>query len=546
MIKMRNIKIKYKLPALVVLLAVLPVMLVSLIAMRLNTDAALRTSEELMQNQTEAAAKYLEDFYNWQEYGLIYASSLKMYRDYLDALAGNLSRTPAELESLSGSIEDIQQVAINTDNRISNIMLLDRQGVIAVSPDHSLKGTEAEDPEVFRKAMEGYPDAYRVVLRQNGETVLIMAQPVRNDAGQALGVIMRQIDLTEVKEYVRGLKIGSSGYLFILNRAGQFLSYANEALPELMQESPELAALSQDIAARRYTSGSRRFSYLAGGERTEAYSLVDDATGWTVTAAMPQSEIYGHSRQVNRMTLMIAAGAGLLALFAGLLFAHQITAPLSELTENLNAIADGRMEHTAVCGGKDELGDVCEAANVMSHKLKLSYSRLEASAKTDILTGLTNRAGVYEIIGAKLTDRQQAAILLDLDGFKAVNDTYGHDSGDAVLISVARILQENASESVHPARLGGDEFFLFISHYDEEAEVAALGERLLRQISTIRTALGNPVSVSASIGIAFASPEEPGREALIKKADEAMYLVKNRGKSGVLIYGGAVRGEDHR
>ncbi len=541
MTKMRNIKIKYKLPVFVMILAVIPLLIVSMIAMRLNSRSALGSSMELLKNQAEASVRFLGDFYGRQADGLIYASNLQMYVDYLTALENPGENGQAEaMEMLRRNIEDIQRVAISTDNRIDQIMLLDRQGTVAASPDQALVGTKLKDLESFDAAMKGQSGSYEVVREKSKEPMLLMGQPVKNSIGQVLGVIVRRIDLKELREYVENLRIGKNGTLFVLDGKGEPVAYGKEGLLTQIKQNQSLIAFSKKVSEKAVPVDETSFEYSVGSETLEAFARTENTTGWAVVAAMPQSEIYEYSLMVNHITLWVALAAGMLALIVGLVFAHGITAPLSELTENLNAIADGKMNYASICKGRDELAEVCSAANLMSHKLQVSYNKLAVFAKTDMLTGLLNRAGVYEVIAHTLDDRAQAAILLDLDGFKAVNDNFGHDSGDDVLVSVAAILKQDASETVYPARLGGDEFLLYFSHYDTRQQVIELGGRILEQIASIHTALGNSISVSASIGVAFSSEEEPGREILIKKADHAMYQVKQKGKSGVLVFENAL------
>ena len=134
-------------------------------------------------------------------------------------------------------------------------------------------------------------------------------------------------------------------------------------------------------------------------------------------------------------------------------------------------------------------------------------------------------------------------MLLDLDGFKNVNDSYGHDFGDAVLVSVANILKSFQDKHIYQARLGGDEFLIFISHFDKPDMVECLGQKIFEEISNIKTAIGKPISISVSIGIAFSDENDFDKQNLIKKADLAMYKVKRNGKSGVLVFNDTLKNE---
>ncbi|MEG0734241.1 GGDEF domain-containing protein, partial [Anaerorhabdus sp.] len=187
--------------------------------------------------------------------------------------------------------------------------------------------------------------------------------------------------------------------------------------------------------------------------------------------------------------------------------------------------------------GKDEFKLVCDNVNQMTDNLSHSYQRLEESAKTDILTLLPNRNAIYNVMDNLLnTQENQACILLDLDGFKYINDSLGHDYGDDVLISVAKVLRSEATETVHISRLGGDEFLLFISNYENKENVMMIAESILNKINSITTAIDKSVQVSASLGISFIDTLDNNKSQLIKKADLAMYAVKTKAKSGIEIY----------
>jgi len=129
-----------------------------------------------------------------------------------------------------------------------------------------------------------------------------------------------------------------------------------------------------------------------------------------------------------------------------------------------------------------------------------------------------------------------ALVLIDLDGFKDINDEWGHAVGDRVLIEVAARLQAFARGSDLVARLGGDEFILLSEGILDRQEVLGLAERLLHVISLPVTLQQQSVSVGASIGISFSDGIEPDIETLMRQADQAMYQRKRSGKQGVVLY----------
>jgi diguanylate cyclase (GGDEF)-like protein len=164
--------------------------------------------------------------------------------------------------------------------------------------------------------------------------------------------------------------------------------------------------------------------------------------------------------------------------------------------------------------------------------------RLNEHARTDELTGLANRLRLYERLSAALTDApaaNTAVLLLDLDRFKAVNDTLGHHAGDRLLAEIAARLRRAVEPHRLVARLGGDEFAVLIPRMRDDGEperVASAVQRVIREPITFETV---PIAVSASIGIVIAPEHGTDPNRLLRCADVAMYHAK-RTASGYSTY----------
>lgn len=160
-----------------------------------------------------------------------------------------------------------------------------------------------------------------------------------------------------------------------------------------------------------------------------------------------------------------------------------------------------------------------------------------AMAKRDPLTGLRNRQGIPELVNASLCAHCEGIFfIMDLDNFKNVNDTYGHMEGDRVLIKFAKAIKAVAEPKDLLARLGGDEFVVFsLGHYDKY-EVKAKAQRFIRQIKRSLIALGKPLQVTVSVGIASAPLDGVTYEELYENADKALYSVKKEGKNGYYFF----------
>jgi len=180
-------------------------------------------------------------------------------------------------------------------------------------------------------------------------------------------------------------------------------------------------------------------------------------------------------------------------------------------------------------------------------------AQLRHNAEHDPLTGLPNRSLFTERVrqaigGRRSTDPGTAVLFIDLDGFKAVNDTVGHQAGDELLVNAARRLQESVRAGDTAARLGGDEFAALIlgdggrDRAAREVRVQEIADRLRLALSAPYHVAGTEVRVAASIGVAFADPgTTPGD--LMRNADLAMYRAKAAGKDRVELYAPQMQAE---
>ncbi|UZF91449.1 GGDEF domain-containing protein [Bosea sp. NBC_00550] len=160
-------------------------------------------------------------------------------------------------------------------------------------------------------------------------------------------------------------------------------------------------------------------------------------------------------------------------------------------------------------------------------------------ARHDMLTGLSNRAGLATAFTSRFESeaapRGLALVYLDLDGFKAVNDSYGHMAGDALLQLVADRLRGLVRASDIAARIGGDEFVV-LSEQTERVQLQRFGERIVREISEpYELDSGHKLHIGASIGIALAPEHGRDMNSLMTAADAALYQAKSRGKSLCII-----------
>ena len=213
--------------------------------------------------------------------------------------------------------------------------------------------------------------------------------------------------------------------------------------------------------------------------------------------------------------------------------------------ETVGRDAGGEIEGAwlALSSIKDAEGVITHYVGVVSsitHLVK-RQQMLEVEANHDALTGLPNRRLLQDRLSQAITrsnrgGRVLALCYLDLDGFKQVNDTLGHDAGDDALRLIAARLSKVLRAEDTVVRLGGDEFVLLLGDLDSEESAVHFLNRLLKDVAQPMSIHGRPAGVTASIGVTFYPRDQSTPELLLKHADEAMLTAKREGKSRYHFY----------
>lgn len=275
---------------------------------------------------------------------------------------------------------------------------------------------------------------------------------------------------------------------------------------------------------------------------------------------------YGHARfgiELDDMTAMLAAvknktiaiALGVMAAVAvfSMFFGTLLTKRLNDLSIASRAIAGGQLNQHVNDEGQDELADMARSFNHMAHRLAVvseahavALEELRTLAYHDPLTGAHNRRSFLsamdqEQLRVQRTHSAAGLLMLDIDHFKRVNDTWGHDAGDEVLKHLVNVLQGNLRRIDTLGRLGGEEFAVLLpaTTLDGAAELA---ERLRVAVEESPAVIlgqnGGPISQIAftiSVGVAALDTVHTRTEQVLKLADVAMYEAKSTGRNRVCV-----------
>lgn len=173
--------------------------------------------------------------------------------------------------------------------------------------------------------------------------------------------------------------------------------------------------------------------------------------------------------------------------------------------------------------------------------LREQQSRLNYMAFHDSLTALPNRALFYDRINhslarAKRSDNKLVLMLLDLDRFKYINDSLGHDAGDLLLKTISKRLEDSVRDMDTVARLGGDEFVVVLEGIQDDDDIGRVANKLLAGVATPLNVMGHEIASSVSIGISVFPQDGDTTDTLLKNADIAMYKAKEAGKNNYQFY----------
>ncbi len=250
---------------------------------------------------------------------------------------------------------------------------------------------------------------------------------------------------------------------------------------------------------------------------------------------------------IRNMTLLIlfciTITGMIIALFTANMLSNSIINPLNYLVRVSKQISGGDFQVKIDIKSDDELGQLEKAYMKMAaalherdEKLKKAMEKLEELSRTDALTGILNRRAFDELAQVEIERAKRyrnpiSIAYIDLDNFKSVNDEMGHNTGDGLLISITKIVQNNIREIDHFARLGGDEFILLLSNTEAKPAHEVLVKLQKMMLGEMER---NNWPVTFSIGLATFNSPPSNVEEMIKKSDEAMYSAKQGGKNRIV------------
>lgn len=372
-------------------------------------------------------------------------------------------------------------------------------------------------------------------------------------------------DLDEIGSLLRAaLKQPDVAYAMVYDNAGAVIHDGSRdirtygqvmddplAFEVVTARAPHLQATDRmlDVAVPLYVGEVR-----LGGLRV-GYSLASVVADEQRAADGMQLRLAAIGQRHGGWIAALMAGLVLLAVGLGFLVQRTLVRPVRQLADAARQIEAGNfVAELPASGRRDEVGDLVRAFGRMRESIARHDRDMRRMAYTDALTGLSNRLAFREALDRRLMElqgagRQLALLFADIDDFKRVNDTLGHDAGDEVLVQFANRISEAVDrlggQGAVLARFGGDEFVILVESRAAAAdgirEIAAhLAETLVAELSRPIVVGGRQVFLGTSIGVTVFPDDAVGATMLMKNGDIAMYQAKVAGKNCHRFYSRAM------
>lgn len=365
-----------------------------------------------------------------------------------------------------------------------------------------------------------------------GRLIIFISHPIFSESNEYLGMIAGTIYLKEPNAFktLLGEHYSKDGsYVYVVDSDGRVIYHQDPSrINDIVTKNKVVQAVTSGKDGAQLVENTKGVKMLAG------YSAVA-STGWGVVAQKPLEVALAPS--FDRVQEVIIKSVPLM--FVSIIIVLWAAARIANPLQQLASLTEESLDKKNVEGLKSVSGWYFEAYSLKNALVRsLSFLHVQVSffkdqSTVDPLTGITNRRTMDSMLAEWLASKvPHVIILLDLDHFKSVNDTYGHAVGDKVLQFLARQMESVAREGDVCCRYGGEEFVILLPNTTIE-EATLVAEQLRKTLADTVSPCGRPITLSA--GIAAYPAMAHTTEALIEAADDALYLAKQEGRNQVKV-----------
>ncbi|MBD0383653.1 sensor domain-containing diguanylate cyclase [Paenibacillus sedimenti] len=465
----------------------------------------------------------------------------KWSQEKLDTIKRFANSDNAKRLQIAALIKEVE-VYSRVHSEFDMFFFVDQEGYTLPGKDSNSK-TYVGDRPYFEQAVKNKEHISGVMVNKvTGEPMITFSAPVHRESGEFLGAVVGTVSVDMLDTLMEQLSFGQTGEVFVLDTQGKVVT-ASRAQSKLEVN----AMMTTDIVQRAKAKVASNESYI-GFHGKKVYGQYKWSTGnrWIIIGEITEDEVFRNLHKISMTIIAITLIALILSFAAAIVITSRIERSIRYLIRGTKIIQSGnydfQIDEDKIKLAPVELRQLCRTFNLMSSKLKDNIALLEHSALVDQLTQIHNRRYMMLEGGNRLqaciaAGQTCSVMMIDIDRFKKINDTYGHLIGDRVLHHVASQLKRHAAEYMIVARYGGEEFIILVPYHNVE-ECALQAENLRERIMEAPYADENiDIPITASIGVAEYSPiPEYGTnvlEDMVSRADHALYRAKSGGRNRV-------------
>lgn len=555
--------IKRSLRIIMIISSIIPVVIVSLIAHGLLSYRLLQIQKSNIVKAAELNRSGLEAMMETHKTEV----SMLSYDYNLIALIND--NNPEDM-TLTNTVNHLLQERKEVNTFCRSVTLYNEDKIAIASSDERLLGYDAQFNLTLSYIYATRKPALGVSGYTNGS--IEIGYPIQDvDNGNfPVGYIVSSLYISFFNNFLDNITYGDTGHAILLDHYGSILYHPDESLVGTRITSTLLKNIVNDYNQGLLQSNGTFEHYFNGVKQIYGYSIIPELD-WVLLVKQDLPEIWSMTSFILILLIIIC----MILLVFIVIFAHvqtkKYTEPIIELRDAMRTASDGDLSVQSNIRTKNELGELSKNFNKMLHIIKTNYEDLESMheellsneeqlrnnydhieylAYHDVLTNLPNKLAFLDYVNTALisshgSSKSHAVYFVDLDNFKTVNDTLGHEFGDSLLVHAAKMLT-SLGENGMLARAGGDEFLIFRENISSRDEALEYASAIINCFNEPIELDGESIYLSMSIGIALYPDNGLSPNALIKNADIAMYRSKDTGKNKYTLFDSRMEDELNR
>jgi len=371
-------------------------------------------------------------------------------------------------------------------------------------------------------------------LSPSGNMIVLMSEPLYDSKGNYRGIIAGSIYLQEqnvLNEILGNDIIDENGsYYYVIGPNGKILFHPDTGrIGEVASGNPIIPKILQG------NSGMQSITNTQGVPMFTSYNYISE-TGWGVVQQTPVSYVDGLLKEHIQNLLLIILFPFLVSLIVSLVFARKLARPFIVLADVVNQLGtDKQIQLPVFKSHWNREADLLTKSLIFAIKaVKNNNNILQEEAMTDALTGLPNRKKLHKVL-KDLADEGQlfTLVAIDIDCFKSINDTFGHQEGDEVLKYLAATVQSVIRKNDGFFRFGGEEFILLLPNTNS-SDAYYVMEKIRTTIANTLSPVGSTITISS--GISEFPAHTVSLDELFLFADKALYQSKEDGRNQTTIW----------